>query len=122
MPAGDNYAQELARCEFVALRLQHAWQRPARALRYTLFYCLLVIFSSLAARTGARSALRRYELQRVHGQRRVIRRSAAAAQAELEKLLSPYPSYRPGGGLPFDPFQVADPHPLRTAPGTEAKS
>jgi hypothetical protein len=116
LPASDNYAQELSRCEFVALRLQHVWHTPGRAVRYTLLYCLLVLFPSLLARTGARGALRRYERLRVDGHRRVIRRSAAAAQAELHTLLAPYPSYIAGSGISLDPFQPAQPNPLRTAP------
>lgn len=110
LPAGDAYARELARCEFVALRLQHAWRSPARAVRYTLLYCLLVIFPSLAARTGARAALRRYEQQRVEIQRRAIRRNAATAQAELHALLAHYPSYTSGAGLPLDPFHPRGGH------------
>lgn len=114
LPVSDNYARELSRCEFVALRLQHVWHTPGRAVRYTLLYCLLVLFPSLLARTGARDPLRRYERLRVEGHRRVVRRSAAAARAELHTLLAPYPSYNAGSGESLDPFQAAEPNPLRT--------
>ncbi|HKU41187.1 MAG TPA: hypothetical protein VJR89_23655 [Polyangiales bacterium] len=100
------YARELARCEFLALRLQHSWHRPARAAGYTFGYVLIVLLPSLLGRTAARAALRRYERERVRVQRRVIRRAAATAQAELAELLARYPSYEPRLAPRLDPFEV----------------
>jgi hypothetical protein len=91
------YREQLARCEFVVLRLQHVWSQPVRALRYTLLYCWLVLLPGLLARSGARGALRRYQLLHAHEQRLSIARSAAEAQASIGKLLTPYPTYHASG-------------------------
>jgi hypothetical protein len=90
-----NYQRELARCEFLVLRLTLLWQQPARAVRLTAIYLLLVLLPALGARMFALDSLRAYERARWERGRRGIVREAHAAQREVDALLSKFASFTP---------------------------
>jgi hypothetical protein len=85
-----RYREMLARCEFAALRLQHVWLDPGRALRYTLLYLALLLWPAAWARSGARAALRGYAvLREAQRSARVASHTAqadAAVSAELARF------------------------------------
>jgi hypothetical protein len=91
------YRKQLAHCEFVVLRLQHVWSEPARALRYTLLYCCLVLLPSWLARSSAYEALRRYQRLHAREQQLSVMRAARLAQAAIDTLLAAYPTYQLAG-------------------------
>ncbi len=91
--ASDGYARELARCEFVVLRLHALAAEPLQAGRYALGYLALLLGPMLFARAQARAAQRSYDELKVREARRVTTRDALATQRALARLLAPYPTY-----------------------------
>ncbi len=89
-----RYQRELAHSEFVVLRLRGMWQRPERTVRYTLFYCLLVLAPAFVARVFALGALREYERHRHQRNRRLIQNAERETAALVAETLSAWPSYR----------------------------
>jgi hypothetical protein len=118
---GGVYAAELARCDFLVLRLTTMWRRaPTRALQLTGLYMLAVLLPALWARVVARASLREYALARWRRDRRGIVRATSAAEHEADALLRAYPSYAPSVPAFADPpfnTRVASPLllPTRTA-------
>lgn len=88
--ASDDYARELADCEFVALRLQAIWRQPTQAARNTLAYLALLLGPILFARAQARAALQAYEELKARQARRLVAHDAETTKRTLSRLLAPY--------------------------------
>jgi hypothetical protein len=99
----DGYREQLARCDFLVLRLKAMWRAPTRTLQLTGLYVVLVLVPVLWARVVARAALREYALERWRRDRRAIVRADRAAQREAAALLAHFPGYEP------QPSPFADP-------------
>jgi hypothetical protein len=101
---GGAYAAELARCDFLVLRLTTMWRHaPTRALQLTGLYVLAVLLPALWARVVARASLREYALARWRRDRRGIVRATRAAEREADALLRRFPSYTPSAPVFADP-------------------
>ena len=91
----DGYRDQLARCDFLVLRLKEMWRAPTRALQFTGLYLVLVLLPVLWARVVARTALREYALERWRRDRRAIVRADRATQREADAILARYPGFEP---------------------------
>jgi hypothetical protein len=108
--ASDPYRAELARCDFVVLRLTTIWKTPTRALQLTAFYLLVVLLPTLWARFVALDALRAYARARWQSERRLILRAHGENERTRSALLARFPSYTPAtspfADAPFDTHVV----------------
>jgi len=113
----DSYRSEVARCDFVVLRLQAMWKTPTRALQLSAFYVLVVLLPTLWARFIALDALRAYALARWQRDRRVIVHAHGQSERERTRLLARFPSFV-ASESPFadPPFETRVRSPLLSAP------
>lgn len=89
----SRYRDQLARCEFVALRLQLCAADPALAVRWTLaFLCLVAGPSWLCAALGG-SAIATYRAQRAREQAQLVAQASQATEREIAALLAHYATY-----------------------------
>jgi hypothetical protein len=90
-----DYGRQLARCDFLVLRLEAMWRSPTRALQLTGLYVLMVLVPAVWARIVALSALREYAHLRWKRDRRAIVRETRASECVAEAELARFPSYVP---------------------------
>jgi hypothetical protein len=120
--ASDPYRAELARCDFVVLRLTTIWKTPTRALQLTAFYVLVVLLPTLWARFVALAALRAYARARWQSERRLISRAHGENERARSALLARFPSYAPLASPFADaPFDTRVLGALLTPPLAQAK-
>jgi len=89
----ERYRAELSGCEFVIKRLSLLWQEPNRALRFTLFYCLLVVLPSLFQAFVALDAVRAYEVLRQRSSRARLDADRARTERAIGDALGRFPAY-----------------------------
>ena len=94
VPALDHFSSRLRECEFVVLRLGLLWKTPESTTLWTAFYLLLVTGPALLARTVWLEAVTGYERARHGASRRLIRALGARADAEVDRALGQFPTYR----------------------------
>jgi hypothetical protein len=121
------YRDEIARANFMALRVQAIWEEPQRAFSWTAAYWFLVLLPTLAGRFVALSALREYERIRWQTARAVIEAEGKRAEQRVQQELLAFPSYRPRAhrslSSPFDARThfLARLHPAPPAPAPVPK-
>lgn len=118
----EAYRAELARCEFVVLRLTTIWKSPTRALQLTACYMLVVLAPMLWARFVALDAVRAYVRARWRNERALIQAAHAASERTRRALLARFPSYTPSAS-PFadPPFETRVSSALLSPPLAQAK-
>lgn len=89
----DHHRAVLSECDFMVKRLTLLWEDPAQALRFTGFYCLLVLLPALFSQFVALDAIRAYELARYRVARARVAKDREQTARAIRDALGRFSSY-----------------------------
>ena len=90
-----HFAEEIARNEFVLLRLALTWRQPEQAVAWTFVYVLLVLLPALLARSLWIGGVQAFERLRYARAEVLIEKAHARTCGERDALLSSWSTFSP---------------------------